>query len=202
MDEVKRDSIESLLSSAFASVLRPKTAVYAAVPVTSGPRLWKLAKELGISELSEVRRVAPERLEKEVLRPNCAAAAQFVGGARIRHKLVIDPSRLVIPEWSQKQYWRFWEYIILEYVAAVLLSPEWSYSRGCVYECIFAVRNSIPVLSEQDEVLTIQELREIASGAIRERDSLGIKARFLDEFVSATAEITPKSRKQPGRSSV
>ena len=202
MDEVKNNSFDSLLSSAFASVLQPKTALYAAVPVTSGPRLWKLAKDLGISKLNDVGRVAPERFKSEVLLPNYAAAAQFVSGARSRHKLVIDPSRLAVPEWSQKQYWRFWEYIIQEYVAAVLLSPGWEYSRGSVYECIFAIKNSIPIISAQDEALSAEELREVAFTTIRERDSLGIQAGFLDEFISATDEVAPKSSKQPGRSSV
>lgn len=180
------DLLETALISAFESVLAPKTAVYVAVPVTSGPRLWKLAKELGLSDLQKVAESVPERYKNEVLSPNSAYAAEFAASVRGRHGLVIDPSRLVIRDWSQKQYWVFWEEIIVRYVRNLLVSRDWAYSRGCVYECMFAVQQSIPVLSEKDCILPVAELRRTISEAIQIRESLSIQAEFLDEFMDGT----------------
>jgi hypothetical protein len=197
MDELKNTPLEATILSAFASVLVPNRALYAAVPVTSGRRLWKLAQQLGASDLHEVARLAPDRYDREVVSPNSAYAREFTSAARKRHSLVIDPSCLIVTEWSQGQYWRFWERIILKYAKAVLLSDEWAYSRGCVYECMFAIQNSIPVFSAEDSELTVRELRDIAFKAIRERESLGIKAGFLDEFIQVTHEISAKKGQYP-----
>jgi hypothetical protein len=197
MDELKKTPLEVPILSAFASVLAPKTAVYAAVPVTSGRRLWKLAQELGVADPNEVAQLAPNQYEDEVVSPNSLYARKFTSAARKRHTLVIDPSCLIVKEWNQGQYWRFWERIILEYAKAVLLSDDWAYSRGCVYECMFAIKNSIPVFSAQDIELTVEELRDIAFTAIRERESLGIKAGFLDEFVQVAHEVSTKNGQHP-----
>jgi len=199
MDELKKVTLEVPILSAFASVLAPKSAVYAAVPVTSGRRLWILAQELGVSDPNEVARLATDQYQTEVVSPNSACAREFTTAARKRHTLVIDPSCLIVPEWSQGQYWRFWERIILKYAKAVLLSNEWAYSRGCVYECMFAIQNSIPVFSAEDSELTVRELRDIAVNAIREGESLGIKAGFLDEFIQVTHEISAKKGEYPAR---
>lgn len=185
--------LQSALMSAFETVLDGKTAIYAAVPVTSGLRLWKLASELKISDLGKISQTAPERYAQEVFVPNSSFAQAFAASARKRYGLVIDPSRLVIPDWSQQQYWLFWEQIILRCVKTLLLSPEWEYSRGCVYECIFAVKHSIPVISAEGEILDVHELRAVVSEAIRVRESLQIRADFLDEFMSATGTVKPGS---------
>ena len=197
MDELTNNAFETTLLSAFSSVVVPNTAIYAAVPVTSGRRLWMLAQQLGVSDLHEVAKLAPDPYNKEVLSPNSFYAREFTSAARKRHTLVIDPSCLIVAEWNQDQYWRFWERIIIKYAKAVLLSDEWAFSRGCVYECMFAIKNSIPVLSAQDHELTINELRDVALKAIRERESLGIKAGFLDEFIQVTHEISAKKGQYP-----
>lgn len=195
--DIGNGALERTLLDGFACVLEPTTAIYTAVPVTSGLRLWKLARELSVADLGQVEKVDPGRYEFEVLLPNRANATEFAASARKRYVSVIDPSPLVIPEWSQKQYWLFWEKVISRFVKALLLSPDWPYSRGCVYECMFAIRHSIPVLSAEDRMLDIGELRSIVGNAIRERQSFGIEAGFLDEFIQVTREISAKKGQYP-----
>jgi hypothetical protein len=181
---------ESILLNLMECTIEPKSAVYCAVPVTSGIRLWRLAKGLGVSDTDHVKALVASRYSLEVLKPNFESALAFVHAARERHGVVINPSKLVVPSWSQSQYAGFWESVIGRFAHSVVLSPDWIYSRGCVYECIYAIRSETRLLDAKWNPVSITDLRTIAEAARELRNSWRLRADFIDEFTRSLEEVT------------
>ena len=193
MGTTKVDSLSIALHSAYCSLLEGHKAVYAVVPITSGKRLWNVADGLGISELTRVSQIAPERYVREVLNPNCNDAMHFAAEIRRMHPRVIDPSRVLVGGWTQLDYKMFWERIISEYVNALVLSPGWEFSTGCVYECLFAVQHRIIVIDLNQKQVPLPALRAAVLSAIKTRDRLQLRADFLTDFMDATEMLSQSS---------
>lgn len=173
---------EAILLSLMECTIEPKSAVYCAVPITSGIRLWQLANELGLTDIDQVKTVDAKRFDAEVIRPNCDSARAFVHAARERHGVIINPSKLVVPSWSQGQYTDFWESVIERFVHSVMLSPNWIYSRGCVFECMFALRLGIDLFDDVWNPVSPNDLLPTVKEAQGLRDFLHIKADYIDDL--------------------
>ena len=71
-----------VLLSLLRCTLEKRSAIYCAVPITSGIRLWRLTNRLGLNDPDCVKETDRARYTSEVFEPNCAAAADFARGAR------------------------------------------------------------------------------------------------------------------------
>jgi len=181
-DAPPNPTLDGSAVSVFGCLVKEHSSLYCAIPITSGIRLWHLAKETGVKNLDEVKTKAPRRFASEVLEPNIADGTRFVKAARKLSCLAIDPSRLTMPSWTQEQYAAFWEMVIAKWVRAIVLSPNWIFSKGCVTECIFALNGSIKILDLNGAQVSRKRLFSMLEKAQRTRDELSIDAPFLDSL--------------------
>jgi hypothetical protein len=116
-------------------------AVYVPVPITSGRREVEFLLASGIRNSRDLRAQLGDRWAVEVYQANRCQAQQWVASVRERlpTEVVIDPSRLEVPNWTQDDYNGFWLGVIDDHVKRLVLSPEWMYSRGGRLEVGFAV---------------------------------------------------------------
>ena len=59
--------------------------------------------------------------------------------------MVMDPSEITIPEWSQSHYAAHWDAVVKELASKVVLAPGWDFSTGCVLELKRALDKGIPI---------------------------------------------------------
>ncbi len=175
-------TIETVIVGTFGCLLKEHSSLYCAVPITSGLRLWRLANATGIKHLDEVKTKLPLRFASEVLEPNIVDANSFANAARKLNGNAIDPSRLTVPSWNQEQYNALWEMVIDKWVRAVILSPDWVFSKGCVSECMFAMKGSIEILDSTGTPMSQKGFNLVLDKALSLRDELSIEAPFLDDL--------------------
>jgi hypothetical protein len=132
----------------------------------------------------------PRRFAAEVLEPNITDANRFAEAARKLSCYAIDPSRLMVPSWTQEQYNEFWEKVLAKWVRAVVLSPDWIFSKGCVTECIFAMKSSIQIINSNGVRVSREDLELVLKKALRMRDQLSVEAPFL-ENLARVLSLTP-----------
>lgn len=161
-------------------IIDDRTALYIAMPITSGRRLWNLAKRIGIQNLEQISSLHPRLFEQEVFEPNLNDATQMVRGIRSRYSQpVIDPSRLVVREWTQEQYRSVWRAVISSKVSLLIVSNMWEYSIGCVEEVSSALENRIPILDQSDRLLTLNDISSAIAGALADALDADISADYL-----------------------
>src|SRR6266478_4921910 len=83
-----------------------RQAIYMAVPLSSGLRLWELAAEHGLSDPTQVRRCFPREHEMRVFRPNMedAERAFILAQQRYPHCQIVNPGKVSVVGWSQERY--------------------------------------------------------------------------------------------------
>jgi hypothetical protein len=140
--------------TAFESILGDKEAVYLAVPITSGKRLWNLALSLGCKDIRNVREQWPERFHVEVELPNVAASRAFALKVRESRTVVINPAIFLVKGWQQTDYMQLWKAVIQQYVNTIYLSHDWQYSSGCLEETDLAFSLGITVIDSAGAALT------------------------------------------------
>jgi hypothetical protein len=163
-------------------VIADQEAIYVAVPISSGQRLWKLAFEHNVSDLAEISSRFPREFTQQVLRPNMTEAAKLVGSIRARYpRPVIDPSQLEIPGWSQHDYRRLWERVIEKKVNCLVLASGWVYSVGCVRELLQSLRKGIEIVDCDGNRVSKQSVLLCMEQAIRQSKEMRLKVRYLRE---------------------
>jgi len=170
------------LVSMLDTVIGAGKVYYLAVPVTSGPRLWGLARKLNFADLDGIRYKFGCQFDEEVLKPNIVAAGLLSQGLRKRFKeaYIINPSVLVANDWSPEEYRSFWRYVIRDKVSRVYLAPGWQYSHGCVEECVEAMNCGISVYDAIVMKRIESEACRLVSLAIKEGLNQGFRIRFLE----------------------
>ena len=73
---------------------------------------------------------------KDVIIRNTNQAFRISEGVRENQEvgMVMDPSEITIPEWSQSHYAAHWDAVVKELASKVVLAPGWDFSTGCVLE--------------------------------------------------------------------
>jgi hypothetical protein len=161
-------------------MMENRTAIYAAVPITSGRRLWDLAKRLNIFELQRIAALRPRLFERDVFEPNLEDARRLAAELRRRHsETVVDPSRLFVPGWNQKDYRDIWRAFISKKVSLLVLADGWQYSLGCVEEAVCAVQNKVQVRDEGDNPISRAEMLSTITDALAEAKASGLSTHYL-----------------------
>lgn len=161
-------------------IIERRTAIYSAVPITSGRRLWDLAKRLNMFQLHKIAGSHPRVFERDVFEPNLEDARRLAAELRRRHsETVVDPSRLFVSGWNQKDYRDIWRAFISKKVSLLVLADGWQYSFGCVEEVVCAVQNKIRVRDEGDNPISRTEMFSIITNALAEAKASGISTHYL-----------------------
>lgn len=168
-----------LILGAFECLVDGKKAVYIAVPITTGIRLWELARECKISDLREVPKKHPKLFRESVLKPNLKDAKRASDRVRRKHFLAIDPSRLMVAEWSQDDYVQLWRSVLETRVERVALSPNWVYSLGCLEEYMTASVKGVKVTDLEGRAVTRRDAEREIEQALSNGKSWGINTSYL-----------------------
>ena len=127
--------------------LNGQPMTYISTPITGGTKKFELFEELGIKDKSEFDESAKHRFVKDVIIKNTNQAFRISEGVRENQEvgMVMDPSEITIPEWSQSHYAAHWDAVVKELASKVVLAPGWDFSTGCVLELKRALDKGIPV---------------------------------------------------------
>lgn len=133
--------------------------VYVTVPITSGRREFALLHELDCSR-DRLRTQFRDRWLDEVVRPNEEDARLYVQQVRSTFacRLVIDPSRLHVAEWTQDDFDKLWTTLIERHGRVMVVTPEWAFSRGARLEVALALSLGIPMSDPWGNSLTRSDL--------------------------------------------
>jgi hypothetical protein len=162
-----------------------REAIYMAVPLSSGLRLWELAAEHGLSDPAQVRRRFPAEYEMKVFRPNMedAEMAFIHAQQRYPHCRIVNPGRVSVAGWSQEQYRSAWKAFISKFVDTVIASEEWACSRGCVDEVLHALKIRVPVVDMNKNVLSREDVSRQLERAHAKATRMGLSVSFLAKLV-------------------
>jgi hypothetical protein len=180
------EEVLELFKGAMDCVIPDRKAVYVAVPITSGKRLWQLAAQLKMSRLDEHSSIDPELRQRAVLQPNLNDAAAAISKVREHtDNIAIDPSRLFIPKWSQQHYYDAWRWLIRNKISEVILCGDWSFSFGCIRECLNALEAGIPIRTDAGEIINSENLRQKLEAAEQTAAELHVGVPFIKEALAA-----------------
>jgi Domain of unknown function (DUF4406) len=146
---------------------------YLSAPISTGLRDVRLMRELGVSK-QELRERFPSEYRKRVLEPNEREARKYaqmvrrLGGG----DLVVCPGELYVPDWSQPDYWKFWEEVIRSFCLNMAVAPGWELSTGARLEVGIALQTMLRISDIRGNELGPRELQII--------DARG-RAGLLDE---------------------
>ena len=145
------------VATAFRSCFGRAKCVYMATPVTSGKRLWDLARALKCRDITMVKSLAPHDFERDVLTANMLAADALADQLRKIHPFVINPAATLIRGWRQEHYMQLWTRVVSEFADEMYLADGWEYSSGCLQEARLAFINCLPVCNSQGSALDAYE---------------------------------------------
>ncbi|OBI57364.1 hypothetical protein A5705_19980 [Mycobacterium sp. E787] len=121
---------------------------YVSTPITTGKLYydWLQASGYKPDNSSDFQRDHA----REVIEINKASARALVTMARKRlDKVVVDPTPLDVPDWTQADFHAFWTRLITDYVGTVVFNAGWEYSTGCCFEFAAALDAGAAVLDEK-----------------------------------------------------
>ncbi len=181
---MKRGSLSrdaELILGAFECLVDGKRAVYIAVPITTGIRLWEVAKSHKISQLRDIGKKYPDAFHRCVLKPNLKDAKRISEQVRKKNVLAIDPSRLMINEWSQDDYAQLWKSVLKSRVDRVALSPNWVYSLGCLEEYLTAFKSGLAITNLAGKKVTLDDAKLEIEQALIKGKAWGINTLYLQK---------------------
>ncbi|MFQ5789022.1 MAG: hypothetical protein ACE5JI_00955 [Acidobacteriota bacterium] len=158
-----------------------RTAVYVSTPITTGRRfiewLWTTGQHFN-KHSEEYQRA----LRADVILPNTQRAARFIELLRWRHMgLIIDPTSLDVPGWTQSDYHGFWTSVIDRHARRVIFLKGWEFSRGCTVEFETAQRLGIDCVEENLEPLSREKGLQLIESAIEEAKQVGVDTAPFEE---------------------
>lgn len=162
--------------------------VYTTVPITSGYNQFKLMHELNCT--AEELKSNPEhksRYKTDVLDANELSAVSWADQARnaFPGQVVLDPSRLFVPDWrtrpdNQQLYYALWDKVIANFAHTVIATPKWAFSLGSRKEVEIAIRTRLQVTDIIGDVYSVEDLVAQDADARRELREWG----WSDERIS------------------
>lgn len=129
---------DALDSFAACLGLTPQKVAYVSTPITTGRRYYDW---LTASSEASPTAVIQSAGHRGVIAANEASAHALVNRVRAQcaHLVVVDPTALRAPTWSQEEFHDFWARLITKYVGQVVFNEGWEYSTGCCLEYAAAV---------------------------------------------------------------
>jgi hypothetical protein len=166
--------VSEAIFRAWDCIVAESSAIYLSGPITTGPRYVRQVRN-GLSHESAIKQI------REINVSDLLSAATLLWGQR--HRIVVEPSRLQIPEWSQAEYHRFWEKLIEKYVNLAIFMPGWEYSHGCAIEFAHAYLCGIRTETIDGAPLSIERAVGLLVSAredLKKDDAGGALARLRD----------------------
>jgi len=180
-----KDNLFSILNSLFSG----NEIIYVSTPINTGERFIKWYNSIG-KNLTENSVEYKKEITKNVVEPNVKNAKECIKKIRkLTRKTIIDPTTLENGKtinWSQDEFYQFWDKVMQELVNEIVLLDGWEYSVGCCHELLSALENGIEIYSQDMKVMSISEV------IIRMNKSIGLYNTYN---INAKKDINEMLRK-------
>lgn len=161
--EASNELADALDSFAGCFGLERNKVAYVSTPITTGKRYYDW--------LQAYRPHADSDFDRDhagaVIAVNQESARALVERSRRQlDKVVIDPTPLEAPHWTQLQFHAFWTRLITDYAGTVVFNKGWEYSTGCCYEFAAAVNVHAKLLDDTLSPLAAKDALTLTKRAI------------------------------------
>jgi len=168
-----------------ATVIPDRAAVYVSGPVTTGKRYWQWNKALAGPHLVPGSADYQTTHVHEVMTPNQLVLRQLVNRLRRRDsQLVIDPTGLALPDWTQDDYRVFWAMVIERFAHEVVFADSWEYSNGSAYEFLVVHRAGIAAMTARKQPLTLKRAVSLLKRSVHQLRGHGASTQFLTRILA------------------
>jgi hypothetical protein len=178
--------------SLLATVLEPQSAFYLSAPITSGKR--HLAGRAGKRVQAGGNLAGGGAVRKEQVVNDNLDAAKLLGAnlrKQLSGELLIEPAELpFFEDWSQADYYCLWAQVISRFTKGVIMSHDWEYSNGCVFEFRVAIQTQITTLDDALQPLSVTYGIDAIARAVQEVERQGSTATFLRSELRELCELT------------
>lgn len=150
------NQIETLLIF-LKGIIPDQKAIYVTSPITSGRRYIEWIKLHPENRVFSGDNQNPEFVTNviEVNRKHAKSVIQKIR-TLFPNKVVIDPTAVPdISGWNQGDYRYAWGKIIEQYTETLVLSNDWQFSCGSIYEFLIGKRLNIKVLDENQQKMSL-----------------------------------------------
>lgn len=177
------------LLSVFECAVAKDSSIYVSIPITTGKDFLRWYSAKG-------RHLASDNYAKahmqDVIEANVSKGRQFVNELRSRFpgKVIIEPTSLIVPNWSQQEYISFWIEVINKYVSAAYFTPGWYYSRGCAAEFLASIEKKIMILDVKDQPISLSTGVKDIDSAVQEYRDLQLETDFLLNITSRLKSLS------------
>lgn len=135
--------------------------VYVSTPITTGERFIQWYGTIG-KNIDEDSRKYNYKKKKNVIYPNIRNAREYIKNIKkATNKVIIDPTNLenTMLQWSQNEFYQFWDRVIEDLVDEVIFLDGWEYSIGCCHEYLSAIENNIKAYNQNMEEINLIEAK-------------------------------------------
>lgn len=176
---LKPEHLETLIQY-LKPLLQGNRIAYASVPITTGKRYL------------DWRKTTPDPFDRTarqtyVIQPNIESARAAIRELRERRGCtVIDPTQLeeIKLDWTQEDYYRFWDTIIQTLVTEIVFLDGWEYSTGCAHELVSAVHSGMPTFSQDGEPLPVERAVRMLQRSLQEYHEQGLDNPGLEKILN------------------
>jgi hypothetical protein len=187
--------IEVLLTF-LQSFIPDRNAVYVSSPITSGRRYIEWVKKHPGNRSFSGDNQNPEFITS-VIGKNREHSKSVIQKMRalFSDKVLIDPTAVPdISGWNQDDYRYAWGRVIEEYTKVLVLSNDWQFSCGCIYEYLIGKRIGIKIIDEEQQEITLERGLRLMKEAINLMQSHDLSVTFHESICSElvgrkTAEV-------------
>jgi len=133
--------------------------IYISSPINTGKRFIDWYELVGKNLIIDSDEYCKEK-EKNVVKPNINAIKEYVKKIRKKtSKVIIEPTNIEndMLNWSQNEFYQFWDRVIKELVDEVIFLDGWEYSIGCCYEYLSAIVNNKKTYNQNMKILDLSE---------------------------------------------
>jgi hypothetical protein len=179
----------AFILGAYDSVIPHSRAIYCSGPITSGPLAFKWAAEFGVANFNfdTLTDAAKVDFRKAVVDINILALNRAAEALRARTgSVVINPAALPhCNHWTQADWRKLWRLVIERHVFLIVLLEGWEYSKGSIYEAVFALEQRLQVKTFSDQILNSHSVKRAIADAAHDLRSRGINADFHEEVLTS-----------------
>jgi hypothetical protein len=161
-----------------------KGITYLSAPISTGLRDLALMRKYGVTK-QELRERYPREYRAGVIAPNERESHKYAVMVRKLEgdRIVLDPGELYVPEWTQPDYWAFWEEAIRGFAVEVALAPGWAFSTGARLEAKVALQTSLRIIDVKGRELSADDLQVMDARARAHMLRDGWSQAQIEEYI-------------------
>ncbi len=171
--------LSELLMASMKSVIGEGQCIYAAGPISSSLEHFQCSVRGGVDS-------------EEITSKNRELLSTFARNLRlIFQRPVVDPSVLIVAQWSGADYGRFFLGVIDSFCSEIRLSKGWQYSFGATSEVVHALKKGLPVYDLDEGLLDSRAVYDCVRRADETIRALGVETDRFARRLAALLEGDP-----------